>query len=282
MLLMAASGMCFVCVAVLVRWVGTDLSAAQSAFIRYLFGTLMLAPVFLQLFRREVRVNSMRMIVTRGVAHALAVILWFFAMARIPMAEVTAIGYLTPVIVTVAAAVFLGERLQTRRMIAIVVGFIGVLVILRPGFQSLSIGQLAQLATTPLFALSFILTKKLTETDSNTVIVAVLSLVCTLTLAVPAALSWSPVSLREYVLLFLTAGFATLGHFTLTHAFRSAPIAALQPVTYLQLIWATLLGVLLFDDGIDFYVVLGGAILVISTSYIAHRESVLANKKVVG
>ena len=140
-------------------------------------------------------------------------------------------------------------------MTAVIIGFIGVLVILRPGFQELSVGQLAQLATTPLFAASFILTKKLTSTDSNTVIVAVLSLVCTLTLFLPAAFSWSPVSLREYVLLFLTAGFATLGHFTLTHAFRCAPIAALQPVSYLQLIWATLLGVMLFGDLIDIYAV---------------------------
>ena len=279
MLLMVASGLCFVSVAVLVRWVGTSLSAPQAAFIRYLFGTLMLAPVFISLARREAQVNALGMVVVRGVVHALAVILWFFAMARIPMAEVTAIGYLTPVVVTVAAAVFLGERLQARRLIAVAIGFIGVLVILRPGFQTLSVGQLAQLATTPLFAASFILTKKLTDTDSNTVIVAVLSLVCTLTLIVPAALNWSPVSLREYGLLFLTAGFATLGHFFLTHAFRCAPIAALQPVTYLQLIWATVLGVMLFGDAIDFYVVLGGAILVVSTSYIAHRESVLAERK---
>ena len=169
---MAASGLCFVGVAVLVRWVGTSLSAPQAAFIRYLFGTLMLAPVFIHLARGEVRVNAFRIIVVRGVLHALAVILWFFAMARIPMAEVTAIGYLTPIVVTVAAAVFLGERLQARRLVAVGIGFIGVLVILRPGFQTLSSGQLAQLATTPLFAASFVLTKKLTETDSNTVIVA--------------------------------------------------------------------------------------------------------------
>lgn len=83
----------------------------------------------------------------------------------------------------------------------------------------------------------------------------------------------------EYGLLFMTAAFATLGHFTLTHAFRCAPIAALQPVSYLQLIWATLLGVILFGDLVDMYVVLGGAILVLSTTYIAHRESVLAKKE---
>ena len=277
-MLMAASGLCFVCVAVLVRWVGPGLPAPQAAFIRYFFGTLMLAPVFYRLLKGEQRIVSVGLNIGRGVAHALAVILWFFAMARIPMAEVTAIGYLTPVVVTVAAAVFLGERLQARRLVAVVIGFIGVLIILRPGFKELSLGQLAQLGTTPLFAASFILTKKLTETDSNTVIVAVLSLVCTITLMIPAVFYWVPVSMREYVLLFLTAAFATLGHLTLTHAFRSAPISVLQSVTYFQLIWATLLGVLLFGDLIDGYVVVGGAVLVLSTSYIAHREAVLAGR----
>jgi len=276
LLMMAASGLCFVLVAVLVRWVGTDLPAPQAAFIRYLFGTLMLAPIFIRIARRELHVNAPGLMTVRGVAHGAGVILWFFAMARIPIAEVTAIGYLTPIIVTLAAAMFLGERLQARRIIAVIIGFVGVLVILRPGFQTLSIGQFAQLGTTPLFALSFILTKKLTDTDSNTVIVAMLSLICTVILFIPAAFNWSAVSMREYVLLFLTAGFATLGHFTVTHAFRCAPIAALQPVSYLQLIWAILLGVVLFGDVIDIYVVVGGAILVLSTSYIAHRESVVA------
>ena len=278
LLMMAASGLCFVLVAVLVRWVGTDLPASQAAFIRYLFGTLMLAPIFIRIARKELHVNAPGLMTVRGVAHGAGVILWFFAMARIPMAEVTAIGYLTPIIVTLAAAMFLGERLQARRIIAVIIGFVGVLVILRPGFQTLSIGQFAQLGTTPLFALSFILTKKLTDTDSNTVIVAMLSLICTVILFIPAVFNWSPVSMRDYVLLFLTAGFATLGHFTVTHAFRCAPIAALQPVSYLQLIWAILLGVVLFGDVIDIYVVVGGAILVLSTSYIAHRESVVAKQ----
>lgn len=276
---MVASGACFVIVGVLVRWVGTNLSAPQAAFLRYLFGTLMLIPVLFGLARGNFQINEPILIVVRGIVHALAVILWFFAMARIPIAEVTAIGYLTPVLITVAAAVFLGERLQARRLAAVVLGFIGVLVILRPGFESLSVGQLAQLATTPLFAASFILTKKLTKTDSDMVIVAVLSLVCTLTLIVPAAFNWSPVSMREYTLLFFTAAFATLGHFTLTNAFRCAPIAALQPVTYLQLVWATLLGIVLFGDALDWYVIVGAAVLVLSTTYIAHRESVLAKQQ---
>ncbi len=278
---MIASGLCFVCVAVLVRWVGPRLPAAQSAFIRYLFGTLLLLPVFFQLARKEAQINAFGTMIGRGVAHALAVILWFFAMARIPMAEVTAIGYLTPVVITIAAAVFLGERLQARRLIAIAIGFVGVLVILRPGFQELSIGQLAQLGTTPLFAASFILTKKLTETDSNQVIIAMLSLVCTLTLLIPASLNWVSVQPTEWLLLLLTAVFATLGHFTLTSAYRCAPIATLQPMTYLQLVWATILGVALFSDTVDMFVILGGAILVLSTSYIAHRESQLAKKPLV-
>lgn len=273
---MVVSGLCFVAVAVLVRMVGPGVPAPQAAFIRYLFGTLMLAPVLYRIASGEERVHALGVMCWRGVAHGLAVILWFFAMARIPMAEVTAIGYLTPVVVTVAASILLGEKLHSRRIIAVLFGLFGVLVILRPGFQQLSVGQLAMLCTTPLFALSFILTKKLTGTDNSTVIVTVLSVVCTLTLFVPAALHWTSVPLREMTLLFFTAFFATLGHFSMTYAFACAPIAALQPVTFLQLVWATLLGVLLFGDSVDFYVVAGGAILVISTTYIMHRESVLA------
>ena len=217
---MMVSGLCFVAVAVLVRMVGTDVPATQAAFIRYLFGTLMLVPVLYRIASGELRVHAPGIMFWRGVAHGLAVILWFFAMARIPMAEVTAIGYLTPVVVTVAASILLGEKLHLRRIIAVLFGLLGVLVILRPGFQQLSVGQLAMLGTTPLFALSFILTKKLTGTDSSTVIVTVLSVVCTLTLLLPASLQWTSVPLRELTLLFFTAFFATMGHFSMTYAFK--------------------------------------------------------------
>ena len=272
---MFITGLCFLSVTISVRYIGPRIPAAESAFIRYLAGTLILIPVYYRIFTGTLRFEASAMMGIRGVAHGLGVILWFFAMARIPIAQVTALGYLTPVVVTLAAAIFLQEKLHARRLIAVAVGFIGMLVIVRPGFSEISIGQIAQIATTPLFALSMILAKKLTRESDPLAIVAGLSLVCTLTLLVPAVLNWVTPTFLEVLLLSITAVFATLGHYTMTLAFKCAPLSALQPISFLQLVWASAAGVVLFAEALDVYVVLGGAILVLSASYIAYRESQL-------
>lgn len=278
MLWMLATGFCFVAVTVLVRYVGPGIPAAESAFLRYIIGTALLAPVIFKLFTGQTRVHAWRLMTIRGVVHGIGVILWFYAMARIPIAEVTALGYLTPVLITLGAALFLGERLHARRLFAIGFGLLGVMIILRPGISEVSSGQIAQLLATPLFAASMLLTKKLSSTENPMVIVAVLSIVCTLTLLPPALMNWVTPEPLPLLLLALTAVFATLGHYTMTKAFSLAPIAVLQPVTFLQLLWATLIGAIVFYEEIDVFVMIGGTILIASTTYIAHRESV-ANRQ---
>jgi len=276
---MFLTGLCFVGVTITVRYVGSRIPAAEAAFIRYLVGTLLLAPVFVQGYARFSATGAVKFMFWRGVAHGLGVILWFYAMAHIPIAQVTALGYLTPVVVTVLAVIFLGEVVQMRRILAVVAGFIGVLIIVRPGFSEVSLGQLAQLATTPLFAVSFILAKKLSDHVDPLLIVASLSLVCTLTLFPIALLNWVQPGGIEILLLSVTAVLATLGHYTMTRAFMYAPIGALQPVSFLQLVWATLAGIVLFGEPVDQFVLIGGTILVGSAGYIAHRESVLARRE---
>lgn len=271
---MALSGLCFVGVTVVVRYIGTRVPAPEAAFIRYVAGIVLLAPVLIRIVRGNIKVVAWKTLIVRGVIHGLGVCLWFFAMARIPIAEVTALSYLTPVLMTIGAAIFFKEKLYARRILAIAFGLLGVFIILRPGFSSISIGQVAQLITAPLFAASILMTKKLIDTDQLSVIVASLSVICAITLLPIALLDWVTPNGLELALLSLTGLLATLGHVTLTKAISLAPISVIQPVTFLQLLWATLLGVWLFGESIDGYVVLGGTILVVSISYIAHRESV--------
>jgi drug/metabolite transporter (DMT)-like permease len=271
---MLMTGLCFVAVTVFVRYIGTRIPAPEAAFIRYAFGTLLLLPVIIQLITGVAKIHSWRTMLVRGILHGIGVILWFYAMARIPIAEVTALGYITPVFITIGAALFLGEKLHIRRILAVFFGLLGVIIILRPGLSEISSGQIAQLAAAPLFAASMLMTKKMTSTESLTVIVTGLSIVCTFTLMLPAFSNWVTPNTTEITLLALTAVFTTLGHYTMTKAFNLAPLSVLQPISFLQLLWATLFGVILFGESIDIYVFIGGAVLVISTSYIAYRESV--------
>ncbi len=165
----------FVCVTGIVRHVGTAVSAAEAAFIRYAFGVILVLPMMRPLLRQAPSGKAMKLFALRGVLHGIGVLLWFYAMARIPIAEVTALGYTAPIFVTIGAALFFGEKLHARRILAVVAALVGALVILRPGFQELSSGQIAQLCAAPLFASGFLLAKKLTEDQDPAVIVGMLT-----------------------------------------------------------------------------------------------------------
>ena len=275
---MLLTGIFFVCVTGIVRHLGSALPAIEMAFIRYAFGIILVAPTLLLLFRIPPSLKLTLFFAIRGFLHAGGVCLWFYAMARIPIAEVTAIGYVAPIFVTVGAALFLGEKLHARRIISVIVGFLGALVILRPGFQDVNSGQLAQLCAAPIFAASFLMAKRMTDNQNSGVIVAMLTVFCTLALMPGALYYWQTPNPHEIGWLFFAAFSATCGHYTLTRAFKAAPITVTQPLSFLQLVWATLLGVTLFDETVNIYVILGGGIIVASVTYISHREAKIARK----
>ena len=269
---MVLTGVLFVGVTVAVRYLGTSMNPVQAGFIRYAFGLLMVLPLLsragvLSLHSKRIGFHALR-----GLAHGCGVMLWFFAMSRIRIAEVTALGFTAPVFTTLGAALFLRERLRSYRVIAMLAGFAGALLILRPGFREIDIGALAQVAAAPLFACSFLMAKSATRTESSTMIVVMLSVFCTLTLALPALAVWRTPTLEELELLFATAALATTGHYCMTRAFKAAEVSAVQPFTFLQLVWATLLGLVLFDEHPDLWIALGGALIVTAASWMAHRE----------
>jgi len=273
---MVLTGILFVAVTGVVRHLGSELPAVEAAFLRYAIGLAMISPVFLRLRHHRPSAANMRFYAGRGLVHGIAVMLWFYAMARIPIAEVTAIGYVAPIFVTLGAAIFLKEKLHFRRIMGVVFGFAGAVIILRPGFETLNLGQMAQLAAAPLFAASFLMAKKMTDKIDPALIVAMLSLFCTLVLLPGAILQWRTPTFEELSWLTLTALLAT----TLTQAFKAAPITVTQPIAFLQLVWAAALGMLVFGEPLDFYVMLGGGIIVGAATYISHREAVSVAKEI--
>lgn len=270
----------FVCVTGIVRYLGSDIPAAEAAFLRYAAGTLMILPFVGDMFRRPPSKRAIGRYAIRGLFHGVGVILWFYAMARIPIAEVTALGYIAPIFVTIGAAIFLGEALRWRRVMAVVAALVGALIILRPGFQEIGLGQLAQVGAAPLFAASMLMAKRMTDNEDPKVIVFMLSFFCTLVLAPPAIAHWVTPSWTVIGFLTLTAVFATVGHYTMTRAMRAAPITVTQPIQFLQLVWATLLGIFLFDEAADPFVLIGGGVIVGAATFISHREAVAARRAI--
>ncbi|MEJ2002138.1 MAG: DMT family transporter [Maritimibacter sp.] len=275
---MLVTGLNFVMVNVLVKLVGGRLPAPESAFLRFLLGLVFLIPMIKPLIATQYTRGLIAMFAARGAAHAVGVMLWFYAMAHLPIAEVTAINYLNPVFVTLGAALILREKLALRRILAIIVALIGAMVILRPGMRTIEPGHIAMLATATAFAGSYLLAGRLAGRVSPVVVVAMLSITVPIALAPFALANWITPQPMELVWLFATAGFATTGHYTMTRAFAVAPMTVTQPVTFLQLIWASLIGASFFGEPIDIWVVLGGGLILGSVVFITWREAVLKRR----
>lgn len=263
---MLATTLAFVGVNGIVRHLGTDLPAAQSAFLRFAFGLVFLAPALLSMRQTRLPEGIWPLFLWRGALHVAAVIFWFWAMARVPVAEMAAIGFLNPVIVLVIAGLLLGEGLGKGRVVSVLVALLGALVVLRPGLREVSPGHLSQLAATVCFAVSYIFAKRLSGMAPPSVVVGILSVTVAAGLLPIALWVWEPVSGVQLAWLAAVAALATVGHYTMTRAFRAAPLAVTQPVTFLQILWATLLGALVFGEAVDGYVILGGALIVAAVS----------------
>ncbi|NNE52626.1 MAG: DMT family transporter [Sulfitobacter sp.] len=272
---MLVTGFFFILVTALVKYMGPRLPAAEAAFLRYAMGLIFLLPAMGAMRAANLSRRQWTLFSLRGLFHALGVILWFFAMTRIPIAEVTAMNYLAPIYVTILAAFFLGERLALRRIIAVIMGLLGAVIILRPGFREVSMGHLAMLFAAVVFAGSYILAKVLADEVKPSVVVAMLSIFVTIGLAPFAVPVWITPTSGELAILLAVAFCATAGHYTMTLAYAAAPLTVTQPVTFLQLVWATLLGLVAFGEPIDIWVVLGGTLILASVTFITFREAML-------
>lgn len=274
------AGVLFVGVNVLVKYLGPVMPAPEMAFLRYALGLVLLIPAIRPLLRLRLTRRQWGLFAIRGVLHSAGVSLWFFAMATIPLADVTAMNYLSPIYVTIGAAIFMGEKLAVRRILAILVALAGAAVILRPGFREIGPGHIAMLIAAVVFAGSYLVAKKLSDEADPVIVVSLLSISVAIGLVPVAVPVWVPPTPFQMLVLFGAATFATVGHYFMTLGFRAAPITVTQPVTFLQLVWAVSLGVLLFDEPVDPYVVLGGVMIISAISFITWRESVVKRRQV--
>ena len=270
---MLATGLCFVAVNGIVRGLEGAVPAPQAAFIRFLFGLVFLGPLLVPALRYGFSPHVWRLLTLRGALHVVAVIAWFYAMSRITVAEVTAIGFLNPIVVTVGAALFMGEPLAARRIMAVGVAVMGALIVLRPGLRDLDPGHLSQILASVAFGGSYLVAKRITEHVSPAIVVAMMSLTVSIGLAPIAWAVWVPPTWDQVGWLGLVAVFGTAGHYTMTRAFAAAPMTVTQPITFLQLIWASLVGVFVFHEPLDGWVILGGGLMIGAICYITWREA---------
>ncbi len=272
MLFMLVATLALTCMHALVRFLSAEMHAFEIVFFRNLFALFIMAPLMFRAGLKELKSRQPRLQLLRSCFGILAMALWFYGLSLVPLADATALSFTAAIFGSVAASLFLRERMRLRRWTAVITGFIGALIILRPGFHSVEPGAWIVLASSVFWALALVTVKRLSSTDSIVCIVAwntVLLTLFSLPLALPV---WTTPSVEQLGWLLLVGLLATLGHLAMTNAFRLANATAVFPVDFTRLLWASLLGFLLFAEVPDAATWIGGALIFASTTYITFRE----------
>jgi drug/metabolite transporter (DMT)-like permease len=251
------------------------LNSYVMAFLRYCAGTLILMPLIMRIgLHRALHSHRKTLHVSRGCIHACGMFLWFAALPLTSLAEITALGFTGPIFVTIGAALFLGEDVRMRRWAAVLIGFGGAMIIIRPGFAAIGLGAIYVLVSTPIFSASNLISKALARTDGAETIVIWQHLVIVACAAPVALWFWQTPEWAD-LLWFLASGLCgTMGHICQQRGYQIAEITLLQPIGFLSLIWNTLFGLFLFGQQPDVWTFVGAAVIFTSALYISHRESV--------
>lgn len=287
-LLMLGSTVAFALMAVTIRLASRWVPITEVAFFRNAFGLLSLlpivvvaalrTPVFADGLRTVTRTRQLPRYALRCLIGLASMLCGFWAIGNLPLALAISLSYTSPIFVTVLAVLLLGERVRLRRWMAVLVGFLGVLTIVRPWSQAFSPGTLIAVFAAVLGALVAIQIKQLSRVDSPLTIVWWTYLFWVPMSLVPALAQWQAPHGIAWLWLVLCGVLGTLGQLLWTRALEIGEVSALTPISFLQLPIVATAGVLLFGERLDRWTVIGASIILAANAYIAHREAQLARR----
>lgn len=280
-LLAACAGLTFSMLNALLRILAKDIHPFETQFLRYASGLLLLLPLIVKNGMGTYKPENMTGQFTRGALHTVALVFWFTALPNIPLANMTAIGFSTPLFIMLGAYVFLKEPMRWERWLATIIGFTGVLIVVGPQFSiSSAVGagssgwfHLIMLMSAPLFAASFLVTKALTRYETTGTIMVWQALTVTILSLPMALLNWTWPSAWQWAGFLLSGALGTAGHYFLTKSFSKADISSTQSLKFLDLVWSAMMGWLLFSDVPTVNAIIGGIIISAATIWIARREA---------
>ncbi len=271
-----ASAVLFTLTSILVKYLGAALHPLQISFFRALVALMVILPIFARsgglIEGMKTKIPALQ--VFRGVIGSTAMILGFYAIVHLPLADAQAIGFSRNLFVVPLAALILAEFVGPRRALATLVGFAGVLIMLRPGGgMMMSAGALAALGHAALVAVASILVSIASRHDKPTTLMFYTNVVAIVMVAVPAAFVWQMPSLTQFTLLFVMGILATSAHNCFIRAYGMGEASAIAPVDYSRLVLAAIAGFFLFGDIPDSYTIIGALIIVGASFYIIRYEA---------
>ena len=270
---MAGAGLLIAITHVLVRDLSSDVHPIQIAFFRNVIGFLMLVPFLLRQDRVHWKSKQPKLQFIRAMIGTCAMLSWFTCLSMLPVADATAISFVTVLFITIGASVFLGEKVGVRRWVAIAVGFVGTLIIVRPGTEFFGPGAIVALCSTVFWAASMLCVKVLSRTDSSVTMVFYANVFFTIFSFIPALFVWSTPNEHALIMMGIIGVMATLAHLCMAQALKLTHATVVAPVDYTRLLWAAGIGYVVFGEFPDVWTWVGGTVIFLSTIYITYRES---------
>ncbi len=278
-LLMLAATLLAACMNAVARHVSEGVHPYMIVFFRSLFGLVFLSPFILRSGIVVFRTRRFGGHLTRGAFNVVNMMCFFTAVGITPLAELVALGFTAPVFATVLSVLVLHEIVGKHRWAAVIVGFVGAMVIVRPGFGTLSEGHLYTLGAAVTWAGVMLMVKSLSRTESSLTIVAYMAVLMTPVSLIPALFVWQWPSYTELGWLAMMGAIGTAVHFILAQAVRQADLSVVMPFDFAKLVWISLIGYMLFAEVPAWTTWAGGALIFASGAYIARRETLVRRRE---
>jgi drug/metabolite transporter (DMT)-like permease len=271
---MLAGGACFALMDSLIKWVSPRFAISQIIFFRSLFALLPIGAMA----AREGGLRALRTArpggqAIRALCGLASLYCFVYAFSHMPLADAIGIGFSAPILITALSVPLLGESVGIRRWSAVLVGFVGVIIIVRPGSGVLQATALIALAGTLFYALAMILIRQLGRSETTIAIAFYYSATCIVVTGAALPFQWAMPNAADGLCLLALGVIGGFGQLFVTTAFRSAPVAIVAPFDYVSIIYVSLIGYAVWGDVPDAPLLVGAAILVASGLYILHRET---------
>tara|TARA_B100001123_G_C15318828_1_gene1027188 strand:+ start:2023 stop:2928 length:906 start_codon:yes stop_codon:yes gene_type:complete len=267
------------CMVTGVKILSNDLNAFIISFFRCLIGLIILLPIIALKKFEALKTKNIKLQIFRCSINVISMITWFSAISFMHLEKATALGFTTPLFTTILAVLILKEVIKIHRITALLIGLLGTIIIIRPGYIPFDIGTMLMLSASFSFSIVLIMVKKLSEYDSSLTIIFYHLFFMTPITFIFAIFYWQAINLNHIFIFILMAGAGLISHWCLAQAFKLSDTTVVMPLQFTKLIWATLIGYYLFTEQPELWTWIGAIIIFTSVIYITYREAFVKQEK---
>ena len=262
------------------KYLSSDLPVLQITWARYFFTVAFTLPIMFFFFRKNlVWTDKPKLQLIRGLILLTANVCFFYSISIISLAKALTLAFIAPLIVTAFSPIFLGEKVGFRRWSAVIIGFIGSMVVIRPGFVEINLASLAALGTGVMYGFYLIITRKLSSSDNPLLTLLLTGVVGAIIISFIMPFVWIKPTLNQWSMMVAIGNFACIGHLFIILSLKYADASKLAPLSYFEIVTNIIIGYYFFSDFPDKWTFLGLFIIILSGIYISRRENIIKKLK---